>query len=328
MPDVSIEDGKLSEVLAWLVAHKLEKTACTLRVEASVRRGTVAQASSQEMTLDMCLEESSEKSADDDTGSSATAGESSADDQAHADSRMMLPVSVPVPGPTQSGALKHKSPRQRLSDVQLPTVEEGEGSPTASNEEAEPAASARDGAADGMNGGADTGVDEGAGDAKDGGAENGTEGGAEGGANAPADADSSTPAAETTSATYDLEPVEAEVVPELSSGAPAVLFFPGEPPTTESHIDEAYRYFNLKVYYEPLRNGLEESVNFPIDVGTTIADRYRITDYLGAGVFSRAVQCVEIDTGRPVCIKIIRNNKDFLDQVCTGRCRLVFEGEL
>lgn len=37
-------------------------------------------------------------------------------------------------------------------------------------------------------------------------------------------------------------------------------------------------------------------------------------DYLGSGVFSRAVQCVELSTGRMVCIKIIRNNKDFLDQ--------------
>ncbi len=45
-----------------------------------------------------------------------------------------------------------------------------------------------------------------------------------------------------------------------------------------------------------------------------IADRYTIVDYLGSGVFSRAVQCSENESGRMVCIKIIRNNKDFLDQ--------------
>ena len=71
---------------------------------------------------------------------------------------------------------------------------------------------------------------------------------------------------------------------------------------------------SLPVVYDPKRNGLEESVHFPIAVDTVIAGRYQICDYLGSGVFSRAVQCVELQTGRMVCIKIIRNNKDFLDQ--------------
>ena len=73
-------------------------------------------------------------------------------------------------------------------------------------------------------------------------------------------------------------------------------------------------HFNLKVVFDPKRNGLEETVNFPIDVGTGIAGRYRIVEYLGSGVFSRAVQCFDMRRGGMVCIKIIRNNKDFLDQ--------------
>lgn len=72
--------------------------------------------------------------------------------------------------------------------------------------------------------------------------------------------------------------------------------------------------FSLRVIYDPRRNALEESVSFPIAVDTVIAGRYQIVDYLGAGVFSRAVQCVELPTGRTVCVKIVRNNKDFLDQ--------------
>ena len=97
----------------------------------------------------------------------------------------------------------------------------------------------------------------------------------------------------------------------------AVVFF--QPDNDEDEDDEEQqvarmRSFNLPVVYDPERNALEESVNFPIAVETLIAGRYRIRDYLGSGVFSRAVQCVALGTGRQVCIKIIRNNKDFLDQ--------------
>ncbi|KAJ1623588.1 kinase-like domain-containing protein, partial [Pavlovales sp. CCMP2436] len=75
-----------------------------------------------------------------------------------------------------------------------------------------------------------------------------------------------------------------------------------------------FAVFHLPVVYDPGRNSLEEFVNFPIEVGTLIAGRYKIVEHLGAGVFSRAVQCEEIESGRQVCIKVIRNNKDFLDQ--------------
>lgn len=88
----------------------------------------------------------------------------------------------------------------------------------------------------------------------------------------------------------------------------------GEPDDVDIEEERPLQHFNLKVVFDPRRNGLEETVNFPIDVGTVIAGRYRIVEYLGSGVFSRAVQCVDLRMGGMVCIKIIRNNKDFLDQ--------------
>jgi serine/threonine protein kinase len=45
-----------------------------------------------------------------------------------------------------------------------------------------------------------------------------------------------------------------------------------------------------------------------------IAGRYQILEYLGSAAFSRAVQCVDLKNGQLVCVKIIRNNKDFFDQ--------------
>ena len=37
-------------------------------------------------------------------------------------------------------------------------------------------------------------------------------------------------------------------------------------------------------------------------------------EFLGSAAFSKAVQCVDLKTGKKVCVKIIENNKDYFDQ--------------
>ena len=39
---------------------------------------------------------------------------------------------------------------------------------------------------------------------------------------------------------------------------------------------------------------------------------------LGSAAFSRAVQALDLQTGMLVCVKIIKNNKDFFDQSLDG----------
>lgn len=80
--------------------------------------------------------------------------------------------------------------------------------------------------------------------------------------------------------------------------------------TTQPQLD----YFNLKVVYTPNHTGFEKSKEFPIRAGTLIAGRYRITHYLGAAAFSKAVQCIDLQTQQQVCVKIIKNDKDYVDQ--------------
>jgi serine/threonine protein kinase len=75
-----------------------------------------------------------------------------------------------------------------------------------------------------------------------------------------------------------------------------------------------YEAYNLKVIYQRNRTGFEEHRDFPIRVNDLIAGRYQIVEYLGSAAFSRAVQCLDLKTNQMVCVKIIRNNKDFLDQ--------------
>ncbi|CAM0955084.1 unnamed protein product [Alopecurus aequalis] len=62
------------------------------------------------------------------------------------------------------------------------------------------------------------------------------------------------------------------------------------------------------------RTGFEETKEFPIVVDSVVAGRYRITEYLGSAAFSRVVQARDLCTGMDVCLKIIKNDKDFFDQ--------------
>lgn len=36
-------------------------------------------------------------------------------------------------------------------------------------------------------------------------------------------------------------------------------------------------------------------------------------EYLGSAAFSKAIQCLDLKTKEMVCMKIIENNKDYID---------------
>jgi len=72
--------------------------------------------------------------------------------------------------------------------------------------------------------------------------------------------------------------------------------------------------FSLRIVFERDRTGFEESKEFPIRINSIVAARYQVMEYLGSAAFSRAVQCLDLQTNRMVCMKIIKNDKDFLDQ--------------
>lgn len=95
----------------------------------------------------------------------------------------------------------------------------------------------------------------------------------------------------------------------------------------------ALEYFNMKIVYDSHKTGFEATHDFPIRIGDIIAGRYEIVEYLGSAAFSRAVKCVDHLKGTAVCLKIIKNNKDYFDQsldeiklltiiknACAGRC--------
>ncbi|KAK7320214.1 hypothetical protein RJT34_04950 [Clitoria ternatea] len=77
---------------------------------------------------------------------------------------------------------------------------------------------------------------------------------------------------------------------------------------------EEFETFNLKIVHRKNRTGFEEDKNFHVVLNSVIAGRYHVTEYLGSAAFSKAVQAHDLHTGMDVCVKIIKNNKDFFDQ--------------
>jgi serine/threonine protein kinase len=79
-------------------------------------------------------------------------------------------------------------------------------------------------------------------------------------------------------------------------------------------------FFQLKVIFEPYRTGFEEQKDFQPPKGTIIAGRYEVYDILGQAAFSTALQCYDLAADEEkhdsnwVCLKVIKNNKDFFDQ--------------
>ncbi|GAB5035546.1 protein kinase [Nannochloropsis oceanica] len=94
---------------------------------------------------------------------------------------------------------------------------------------------------------------------------------------------------------------------------------------------ETVATMELKVVYVPGKTGFEEEKDYVPRMGGWVGGRYKIVDVLGTAVFSTAVECVDSQATRRreegrggageqeqepvnVCLKIIKNNKDFFDQ--------------
>ncbi|XP_023551160.1 probable serine/threonine-protein kinase clkA isoform X1 [Cucurbita pepo subsp. pepo] len=78
--------------------------------------------------------------------------------------------------------------------------------------------------------------------------------------------------------------------------------------------DDEFEVFDLRIIHRKNRTGFEESKDFPIVLNTVLAGRYYVTEYLGSAAFSKVIRAHDLQTGIDVCLKIIKNDKDFFDQ--------------
>lgn len=96
---------------------------------------------------------------------------------------------------------------------------------------------------------------------------------------------------------------------------PSVKFPAPIDPYYPKRIDNTvFDAFNLRIVIDRERTGFEESKDFAIVSDSIVGARYKIVEFLSAATFSKAVHAEDIVDGKHYCLKIIENNKDYLDQ--------------
>jgi serine/threonine protein kinase len=78
--------------------------------------------------------------------------------------------------------------------------------------------------------------------------------------------------------------------------------------------EDEFETFDLQIVHRRNRTGFEEDKNYHVDLNSVIAGHYHVIEKLGSASFSNAVQARDLHTGMDVCLKIIKNNKEFFDQ--------------
>lgn len=81
-----------------------------------------------------------------------------------------------------------------------------------------------------------------------------------------------------------------------------------------SKVEEEYEELTLRVVHKRGSTGFEYHREIPLNVGSIIAGRYQIVDLLGQAAFSRAVKAFDLKMRQLVCLKVVKNSKDYFDQ--------------
>ncbi|XP_010534602.1 PREDICTED: probable serine/threonine protein kinase IRE3 isoform X2 [Tarenaya hassleriana] len=78
--------------------------------------------------------------------------------------------------------------------------------------------------------------------------------------------------------------------------------------------EDEYEVFDLRIIHRKNRTGFEENKDLPIVLNSVIGGRYHVTEYIGSASFSKVVQAHDLCNKIDICLKIIKNDKDFFDQ--------------
>eukprot|EP01055_Gregarina_sp_Pseudo9_P000233 Gregarina_sp_Pseudo_9__232@NODE_114_length_4196_cov_16_128699_g106_i0_p1_GENE_NODE_114_length_4196_cov_16_128699_g106_i0NODE_114_length_4196_cov_16_128699_g106_i0_p1_ORF_typecomplete_len921_score211_04Pkinase/PF00069_25/1_7e54Pkinase_Tyr/PF07714_17/3_4e25Kinaselike/PF14531_6/8_2e10Pkinase_fungal/PF17667_1/4_7e05Kdo/PF06293_14/7_1e05APH/PF01636_23/0_00023WaaY/PF06176_11/0_0018RIO1/PF01163_22/0_0059Seadorna_VP7/PF07387_11/0_12Seadorna_VP7/PF07387_11/3e03YrbLPhoP_reg/PF10707_9/0_44_NODE_114_length_ len=72
--------------------------------------------------------------------------------------------------------------------------------------------------------------------------------------------------------------------------------------------------FSLKIIYERDKTGFQETRDFKASIDKIIAGRYKIISEIGKAAFSTTFKCRDLRHNIDVCLKVITNYKDYIDQ--------------
>lgn len=83
---------------------------------------------------------------------------------------------------------------------------------------------------------------------------------------------------------------------------------------SQSYIDETYDRIDLKIYHKRGKTGFESNKDLYVEMGDIIAGRYQVIKVVGSAVFSKAIKAVDLKLNKSVCLKMVKNVKDYFDQ--------------
>jgi serine/threonine protein kinase len=101
----------------------------------------------------------------------------------------------------------------------------------------------------------------------------------------------------------------------LSGGHPD---FPGIKAAGNGEMGDL-EYFHLPIIFKSHVTGFEPTKDMVLEPGNIIAGQYLVENELGSAAFSTAYRCIDLssdnnDGHEEVCLKVIKNTKDFFDQ--------------
>lgn len=94
--------------------------------------------------------------------------------------------------------------------------------------------------------------------------------------------------------------------------------FPGVKSAGKGEMGDL-EYFQLPIIFKSHVTGFEPTKDMTLEPGNIIAGQYLVESELGSAAFSTAYRCVDLssddnDGHEEVCLKVIKNTKDFFDQ--------------
>jgi dual specificity tyrosine-phosphorylation-regulated kinase 2/3/4 len=102
--------------------------------------------------------------------------------------------------------------------------------------------------------------------------------------------------------------------------SPALSSFPGVKGAGKGEMGDL-EYFHLPIIFKSHVTGFEPTKDLCLEAGNVIAGQYLVEGELGTAAFSTTYKCVDLssvgdgpDGHELVCLKVIKNTKDFFDQ--------------
>lgn len=114
--------------------------------------------------------------------------------------------------------------------------------------------------------------------------------------------------------------IESHVMKKEVDESECLVCFPGVKPAGKGEMGEL-EYFSLPIIFKSHVTGFEPTKDIILEPGNVVAGQYLVEGVLGSAAFSTAYKCVDLSSDEDnagcqdlVCLKVIKNTKDFFDQ--------------